>query len=66
MLKERIIQGAFVMDGAMGTQLIAHGIQAGACNEFLNIDSANIISEIHRAYLFAGSDAIITNTFNHI
>ncbi|MHC4207953.1 MAG: homocysteine S-methyltransferase family protein [Planctomycetota bacterium] len=63
MLKERIIQGAFVMDGAMGTQLIAHGIQAGACNEFLNIDSANIISEIHRAYLFAGSDAIITNTF---
>ncbi|MHC4437510.1 MAG: homocysteine S-methyltransferase family protein [Planctomycetota bacterium] len=42
MLKERIIQGAFVMDGAMGTQLIAHGIQAGACNEFLNIDDAII------------------------
>ena len=33
------------------------------CNEYLNIDSADIISDIHHAYLLAGSDAIITNTF---
>jgi 5-methyltetrahydrofolate--homocysteine methyltransferase len=47
----------------MGTQLITRGIQVGACNEYLNIDSADIISDIHRAYLLAGSDAVITNTF---
>jgi len=62
-LKERIKQGPLVLDGAMGTELIARGIQAGACNEYLNVDSPRIISDIHNAYLVAGSDAIITNTF---
>ena len=62
-LKERIKKGPLVLDGAMGTELIARGIQVGACNEYLNIDSAGIISDIHHAYLLAGSDAIITNTF---
>jgi len=62
-LKERIKQGPLVLDGAMGTELIARGIQAGACNEYLNIDSAGIISDIHNTYLRSGSDAIITNTF---
>ena len=47
----------------MGTELIALGIQTGACNEYLNIDSAGIISDIHDAYLLAVSDVIITNTF---
>ena len=62
-LTERIKQEPLILDGAMGTQLIARGIQVGACNEYLNIDSADIISDIHNAYLLAGSDAIITNTF---
>jgi 5-methyltetrahydrofolate--homocysteine methyltransferase len=62
-LKERIKHGPLLLDGAMGTQLIARGIQAGTCNEYLNIESADIISDIHHAYLQAGSDAIITNTF---
>jgi 5-methyltetrahydrofolate--homocysteine methyltransferase len=62
-LKERIGQGLLLLDGAMGTQLIARGIQAGDCNEYLNIDSPQIISDIHESYIHAGSDAIITNTF---
>lgn len=62
-LKERIKQEPLILDGAMGTQLIARGIQVGKCNEYLNIDSANIISEIHKGYLLVGSDAVITNTF---
>jgi len=62
-LKEKIKKGPLILDGAMGTQLIARGIQVGACNEYLNVDSAGIISDIHNAYLLAGSDAIITNTF---
>jgi len=53
----------FLLDGAMGTQLIAHGIEVGKCNDYLNIDSPNIIARIHKDYLEAGSDAVLTNTF---
>jgi len=62
-LKERIKQGLFLLDGAMGTQLIARGIEAGTCNDYLNIKSSDIISDIHRSYFEAGSDAVLTNTF---
>ncbi len=62
-MRERIGQGVFILDGGMGTQLIARGIELGRCNEYLNIKSPDIISEIHTAYLQAGSDAVITNTF---
>jgi len=62
-LKERIKQEPLILDGAMGTELIARNIQVGACNEYLNIDSADIISDIHKGYLLAGCDAVITNTF---
>ncbi|MHC4126126.1 MAG: homocysteine S-methyltransferase family protein, partial [Planctomycetota bacterium] len=62
-LKERVRQGAFLLDGAMGTQLFARGVEAGACNDYLNIESPDIVFDIHRAYLEAGSDAVLTNTF---
>ena len=62
-LKERISEGVLLLDGGMGTQLFARGIEAGTCNDYLNIESGDIILDIHRAYLEAGSDAIITNTF---
>ncbi len=62
-LKEKIKQSFFLLDGAMGTQLIASGTEAGVCNDYLNIDSADIVFDVHRAYLEAGSDAVITNTF---
>ena len=62
-LRERIKKGMFILDGAMGTQLIARGINVGTCNDYLNIESPDIISGIHHAYLRAGSDAVTTNTF---
>jgi methionine synthase I (cobalamin-dependent) len=62
-LSERILEGVFFLDGAMGTQLFARGAAAGACNDHLNIESPDIVSDVHNAYLNAGSDAIITNTF---
>lgn len=62
-LKERIKQGVFLLDGAMGTQLIARGIEPGACSDYLSIDSPDTIFDIHRGYLDAGSDAVSTNTF---
>jgi 5-methyltetrahydrofolate--homocysteine methyltransferase len=62
-LRERIKEGLFLLDGAMGTQLIARGIEVGTCNDYLNIDSPNIIFDIHLSYIKAGSNAVITNTF---
>ncbi len=62
-LRERIKQGVFLLDGAMGTQLIARGIEAGRCNDYLNIELPDTIFEIHQSYFQAGSDAVLTNTF---
>jgi 5-methyltetrahydrofolate--homocysteine methyltransferase len=59
----RIKQGPFILDGAMGTQLMAAGTTAGVCNDYLNIESPEIVAGVHRSYIQAGSDAIITNTF---
>ena len=62
-LKKRIRQGLFLLDGAMGTQLIARGIDAGGCSDYLNIASPDTVFEIHKSYADAGSNAILTNTF---
>ena len=62
-LRERIGQGVFLLDGAMGTQLFARGVEVGACNDYLNVKSPDVVCEVHRAYLNAGSDAVLTNTF---
>ncbi len=71
-LKERISGGVFLLDGAMGTQLIARGmdtsasdrrIEVGKCNDYLNVESPDVVFDIHRSYFEAGSDAVLTNTF---
>lgn len=62
-LNERIGQGVFFLDGAMGTQLFAAGATPGSCNDMLNIDAPQIVAKVHRSYLDAGSDGVITNTF---
>jgi len=62
-LRERIRQGLFLLDGAMGTELIARDVEAGVCNDYLNIESADIVGDVHRSFLLAGSDAVLTNTF---
>jgi methionine synthase I (cobalamin-dependent) len=63
LLKERLRQGLFFIDGAMGTQLIAAGAPAGGCSDDLNIASPEIVKTVHRSYIDAGVDAVITNTF---
>ncbi|MBC8378468.1 MAG: homocysteine S-methyltransferase family protein [Planctomycetes bacterium] len=62
-LKERLLQGVFFIDGAMGTQLIEAGAPVGCCNDSLNIDSPETVKTVHQKYIDAGVDAIITNTF---
>lgn len=64
-LADRIKQGVFFIDGAMGTELFARGAKAGQCNDALNIDADGraIVKAVHTSYFAAGCDAVITNTF---
>jgi 5-methyltetrahydrofolate--homocysteine methyltransferase len=58
-----------VADGAMGTMIqdanpsMDDFEQLEGCNEVLNVTRPDLITEIHRAYLAAGAEAIETNTF---
>lgn len=63
LLQDRIGKGCFFLDGAMGTQLFARGVTPGGCNELLNVESPELVEDVHAAYLAAGSDAVLTNTF---
>ena len=59
-LKTRLNDGLFLLDGAMGTELIARGVEAGKCNDYLCVEAADIVSDVHDSYIQAGSDAVIT------
>lgn len=51
------------LDGGMGTQLLAAGLQLGQRPELLCFTDPEIVANIHRRYIQAGSDVIYTNTF---
>ncbi len=50
-------------DGATGTTLFAMGLTAGEAPEFWNAERPDKIAELHRGFVEAGSDIILTNTF---
>lgn len=50
-------------DGAMGTLLHEHGIDFNQCFDELNLTNPAIVADIHRDYIEAGSEIILTNTF---
>ena len=52
-----------VLDGAMGTQLQAAGLAPGEIPETWNLRHPDEIEAIHRRYLEAGSNIVLTNTF---
>ena len=56
-------KGYVLADGAMGTQLFAVGLCAGDPPELWNLDHAEEVRAIHRAYLRAGADLVVTNSF---
>jgi 5-methyltetrahydrofolate--homocysteine methyltransferase len=47
----------------MGTQLQAAGLESGGCGERWNLAHSDRVLAIQRAYVDAGSDCLITNTF---
>lgn len=56
-------EGRLLFDGAMGTMLQRKGLIAGESPELLCIEESDAITEIHKAYVEAGSQVVTTNTF---
>jgi 5-methyltetrahydrofolate--homocysteine methyltransferase len=52
-----------LMDGAMGTQLQCAGLDQGVCCEAWNMMHPDRVLAIHRAYVAAGAEVLLTNTF---
>jgi len=62
-LLDEIGRRVLVADGAMGTELQRSGLPIGQGGERWNLDRADLIEAIHAAYIDAGCDVILTNTF---
>jgi 5-methyltetrahydrofolate--homocysteine methyltransferase len=63
-IDRRLADGELLIaDGAMGTLLMARGLAPGSPPEVWNVEQPQRIAEVHRAYLAAGSQIILTNTF---
>lgn len=56
-------RGHLVIDGAMGTEMFARGLTAGDAPERMNLDAPRKVQEIHQAYVDAGADIFLTNSF---
>jgi len=55
--------GAALADGAMGTMLFDQGLESGGSPELWNIEQPDRVGAVHRGYLEAGAELILTNTF---
>ena len=52
-----------IADGAMGTMLFANGLMFGDPPEVWNLTHPDVVRQVHRGYLAAGSQILMTNTF---
>jgi 5-methyltetrahydrofolate--homocysteine methyltransferase len=63
-LTDHLAQGKLLIaDGATGTMIMAAGLPAGAAPELWNAERPDQVLRLYHAYLDAGSQIILTNTF---
>ena len=63
-LIETLLTGAPVItDGAWGTQMQARGLPIGGCPDEWNLTHAELVEQVPRAYVEAGSQIVLSNTF---
>jgi 5-methyltetrahydrofolate--homocysteine methyltransferase len=61
---ERLATGETLLaDGAMGTMLQAAGLERGHAPEEMNLTQPDKVLAVHKGYVDAGSELILTNTF---
>jgi len=58
-LSEKVL----ILDGAIGTEIMKRSVSGFDFLERLNLTGPDLIRDIHKAYIDAGSDIISTNTF---
>ena len=51
-----------IADGAMGSMLFSMGLDRGASAELWNVEQPEKVGSVHRAYIEAGAQIILTNT----
>jgi methionine synthase I (cobalamin-dependent)/5,10-methylenetetrahydrofolate reductase len=62
-LLEQLNHTTLLADGAMGTMLHSRGISFEKCFDELNLTNPAAVAAIHREYIEAGAQLILTNTF---
>src|SRR3954453_4253877 len=63
-LRAAMARGPLVLDAAMGTRLIARGLDLlGDDPALWNLSHPGVVRELHARDVAAGSDAVVTNTF---
>jgi methionine synthase I (cobalamin-dependent) len=58
-----IAEGPVLLDGAWGTELQSRGLESGEMPDFWNLRHPERVEAVARAYVEAGSQVILTNTF---
>jgi methionine synthase I (cobalamin-dependent) len=63
LIQELLGGGPVVTDGAWGTQLQARGLALGEFPDAWNLEKPELVEQVAEAYVRAGSQVILTNTF---
>lgn len=63
MIRDRLGKELLFFDGGMGTLLQEKGLAPGELPEMWNMSRPEEIREIHKSYIEAGSNIVLTNTF---
>jgi 5-methyltetrahydrofolate--homocysteine methyltransferase len=63
LIRELVARGPVLTDGAWGTQILARGLTPGQLPDLWNLSHPDRVEAVARAYVDAGSDVILTNTF---
>jgi 5-methyltetrahydrofolate--homocysteine methyltransferase len=62
--RSRLREGpVLLLDGGLGSSLIARGLRAGAAPDRWNLERPGDVRATHRAFVEAGSEVVHTNTF---
>ena len=63
LIQQLIAHGPILTDGAWGTEFQARGLAAGESPDGWNLTRPDRVEDVARAYIEAGSQIILTNTF---
>ena len=63
LIRELLARGPVLTDGAWGTQMLARGLPPGQFPDLWNLSHPDRVEAVGRSYVDAGSEIILTNTF---